>query len=627
MGLDPGVCADLNRLMRLEWLETNGLGDYASSTVSGINTRRHHGLFVAGPPGSAACRLLCAKVDESVFIDGQRHELAANEYQGAFHPQGYRFLVDFEPWPWPTWTYAIEGVRIEKQVLMLHGRRACLVGYRLLGHDDLVGLELRPLLAGRDCQSLMIENWNFRRQASVHDRRLEMTPYDAASRVVLAHPQATFGGDGFWFFNFVYRADEGWPAGELEDLFSPGAMVSTLRPNATLWTIIGPEEPGEVDPREAAAAERARREQLRESGGSALRRRLLTAADAFRIETPAGPEIVAGYPWRGPRLRDGLMALPGLTIAAGRPALARPRLAAVGAELRQPRHPDAAAAYTVDGPLWFALAAGRYLDATGDEAFGQGVVRPALAAWLQRLAAGPLPGIWVEPDGLLAQGLPDRSLTWMDAATAGGPSTPRRGKAVELNALWHALLSLLERLGEVTEPNATQVAEAVRARFWDPARGYLLDVADGPDGDDAACRPNQLLAVTCDPSLLPDEIAAGIVAVVTQRLLTPFGLRSLAADEGGYCGHETLGAEHQGTVWPWLLGPYADALRRVAPDAESRLSELLQPLAGQLDELCLGQLAERFDGDAPHAPHGCFATALSVAALLPITALPDSALH
>lgn len=620
MGLDSSVYADLGHLLQLEWLETNGLGDYAAATVSGINTRRHHGLFVAGPPGTERCRLLCAKLDESVFIDGQRYELAANEYQGAFHPQGYRFLVDFQPWPWPIWTYDVEGVRIEKQVLMPHGQRATLVGYRVLNHDAPVGLELRPLLAGRDCHSLMIENWQFRRQVSSHDRRLELTPYDAASRIVLAHPQATFGGDGFWFYNFLYRGDEGRQPNDLEDLFSPGAIVSTLRPKATLWTVVSPAPLPDLDPAAAAAAELYRREDLRAKSEEPLRQRLLTAADAFRIQTPDGPAFVAGYPWRGPRLRDSLQALPGLTIHAGLPRLAREVLAAIGDELRQPQHPRDVDSYTVDGPLWYAWAARSYLDATGDDGFGEQSVAPALMAWLGRLEAGPLPGIWIEPDGLLAQGLPDRALTWMDAAGNGGPSTPRRGKAVELNALWHAALALIERLGGVPSAGSAEVGEAFLARFWDAGRGYLLDVADGPDGDDDACRPNQLWAVTCDPTLLPDEVAAQVVEAVTTRLLTPFGLRTLAPGHWAYCGTDAPGAAHQGAVWPWLLGTYAEALRRVAPDADARLEDLLATVAGELDTGCLGQLAERREGEPPHAPHGCFADALAVAELLRLTA-------
>jgi len=620
MGLDAGVYADLGRLMQSEWLETNGLGDYAASTVSGINTRRQHGLYIAGPPGGSDCRLLCAKLDESIFIDGQRYDLGANEYQGAIHPQGYRFLVDFQSFPWPTWTYQIDRVRIEKQVLMPHGRRACFVGYRLVGHAGLVGLELRPLLAGRDCQSLMIENWNFRRQTQAHDRRLEMTPYDARSRVMLLHPQATFSGDGFWFYKFVYRADEGRQDNDLEDLFSPGAIVSTLRPNGTLWTIIAPQHPGDFEPRDVVAAERERREQLRRTTSDPLRQRLLTAAAAFRIQVDDQPAVVAGYPWHGPRLRDTLRALPGLTLAAGQPELAKTMLTTIGEELRQPQHPDRAEAYSVDGPLWYALAAQRYLAATGDHAFGQDVVRPAVSAWLRRMETGPLPGIWVEPDGLLAQGLPDRALTWMDSATEGGPSTPRRGKAVELNALWHAALRLLEQLGETLEPSSDQVADAFRARFWDPERGYLLDVADGPDGDDESCRPNQLFAITCDPTLLDDDVAARVLEAVTERLLTDRGLHTLEPGSWGYCGHEQPGAEHQGAVWPWLWGPYVDAVRRLQPDDEATVTELAELVNQQIDELCLGQLTERFDGDEPHTPRGCFAHALTVAELLRITA-------
>ncbi|NUP98739.1 MAG: glycogen debranching protein, partial [Armatimonadetes bacterium] len=281
----------------------------------------------------------------------------------------------------------------------------------------------------------------------------------------------------------------------------------------------------------------------------------------------------------------------------------------------------------VDVPLWFAWAARHYLQATGDVEFAEQVLCPAIRGVVERLSGGQIEGVELADDGLVTQGRPDLPLTWMDALCQGEVFTPRRGKAVEVNALWHLTLCLGNELGLPYEARLEQVRASFLERFWSAKRGYLLDVVDGPEGDDASFRPNQLLAVSLHEALLPDTVARAVVDEVTARLLTPYGLRTLAAGDPRYReryeGHAAArdAAYHNGTVWPWLLGPYADALRRFAPADLGRLAALLAPFAEHLGHSGLGQVSEIFDAEPPHWPRGCIAHAPAVGELLRVAAM------
>ncbi len=613
-------CRQLDAMLQREWLETDGLGGYASGTVCGINTRRYHGVLVAEAEPGAGRRVLCAQLDETVFLGAGRFELSAHQYADTIHPQGYRYLTSFRLDPWPVWTWQVESAVIEKELVLPHRLGAAVVVYRVLKAAGPVALEVRPLVAGRDYHTTAFENWSFRRQADHIGDTLEMAPYQGAP-IALTFPRGTYQGDGFWFYNFHYSAEsELGPTGH-EDLFNPGLIVYTVHEGEQATLIVGTEPHQGLDTGLLLEQERDRRAELvAASGNGSLRGRLALAADAFLVHRQGRTAVMAGYPWFEERQRDTLAALPGLCLATGRVGTARALLEsaaeAIGAGDGEPDR--------VEAELWLSWAASRYLAETADEGFAHDVIRPALTAAVARWRGGRASGARVDGDGLVALAHDGMPLTWMDAWLGGQVFTPRRGKPVEVNALWYACLTLLAKLGEDEACAAAAVRSAFLARFWSPELGYLLDVVDGPEGDDGALRPNQLLAVSLTDDLVPDEVARAVVESVTSHLLTPYGPRSLDPRHSGYRGRyqggrgERDAAYHQGTVWPWLLGPLADAILRCDPAGRERVARLLEPFDDHLADYGLGHVAQLFDGDPPQGSRGCIAHAWATAELLRI---------
>lgn len=621
--------ADLERLSRLEWLETDGLGNYAAGTVSGINTRRYHGLLVAETRPGAGRRVLCAKLEPTLFVGSVPYELGANQYADTIHPQGYHYLTEFRLDPWPIWLYEVGSAVLEVQVAMLHGVGATVVEYTLLAGDGPANLQLRPLVAGRDIHSTSVENWSFRRQVESHRHRLHMAPYGEGSELAISFPGGSFEPDGVWFYNFIYPRDVERGEPELEDLFNPGLILCTLHPGESTQLGLAAHEIPPEALAHAFESERERREALKKpAGGEPARERLLLSADAYRVSSGQGEAVVAGYPWFGPRWRDALVALPGLTLLAGRAEQGRRLLESAATAV-----PGALAAEQagVDEPLWLTWAAQRYLERTGDLQPIQEAVLPVLLAVIEDYDAARYPGIWVDDDGLVCHGGTARPLTWMNAELGAQLATPREGKAVEVNALWHLTLRWCAELqgDDVLADRAAAVRESFATRWWNAQRQYLYDVIDGPTGDDGAVRPNALLAVAVDPELLPDELARAVVEVAADQLVTPLGVRTLAADDPRYralyegdarARHE---AYHNGPAVPWLLAFYAAAALRWLPDGPTRVAALLDPLLASLYRYGLGHLAELHDGDGDQQPRGCFAQAWSLAAAIEIAALVD----
>ncbi|MCC7493221.1 MAG: glycogen debranching enzyme N-terminal domain-containing protein [Fimbriimonadaceae bacterium] len=608
----------LDTALHREWLETDGRGNYASGTISGVNTRRYHGLLVAqtGDPGR---RVLLAKLDETVFVRGQRHELAANQYPDTIHPQGYRFVTSFRLDPWPIWTFAVADCVLERQILMLHEQAATLVLWRLVEGVGPVNLELRPMLAGRDYHSLACENWSFRRQAESFGQTLDMQPYDAGSRTVLWFPGGRYQGEGYWFYHYVYAAETERGLEDREDLFNPGVIVTTLHPGETALVAASttPLPPFETALEELLAGERARRAQVA-GDGPVAHQWLRLAADAQVVDGRTAPRILAGYPWLEHWRRDELLALPGLLLSTGRSTVAAAIVRRTLADLASEQPAATRETLGVDTPLWLAFVLREWL-ANGADPAVAAELRAGLALLVARYRSGAVAGVAVDADGLLSAARQGEPLTWMDAWLGDWVVTPRQGKPVEVNALWHLALELLD------DPSVALVRRRFVARFWDPARGWLADVVDGPDGDDARLRPNQLLAVSLSPHLLPDDVAGRIYQVLAARLRTPYGLRTLDPADPDYREQYTGGlaerdaAFHQGTVWPWLLGAWADAQQRCDPSAA--LGDLLQPFEAHLREYGLGQVAQVFDAVAPHRPRGCPSSAAATGELLRIVAL------
>lgn len=640
---DAETLRDLRRSLALEWLETNGLGGYAMGTLAGAHTRRYHGLLCAALRPPVDRRMLLSKLDEQVRVDGAEHALSCNLYGGVVHPNGHERLVGFRRDPWPTWTYEAGGARIEKSVIMVQGHNAVIVRYACLEAPQPVALLARPLLAMRDHHHLCRARVEFELQAEAAPG-VVMLQRDGGPMLRLEFGAGAFAPSTEWYYNFDYPIERERGLDCIEDLYSPGTVEWVLHPGRAATLTAGAGEPLPMGVEEAVEDERRRREALaaRAPEGDEVARTLFVAADQFIVTRPdRGKDalsIIAGYPWFTDWGRDTMIALPGLLLATGRHDEARRVLLTYADAMEDglipnvfPDGPSEAAYNTVDATLWFFVASRRYYKATRDlDLFADTLfdrMREAMAAHVQ----GTRHGIRMAADGLLTAGDETTQLTWMDAKVGDWVVTPRHGKAVEINALWHSAIRTMEffarKLGEESGPYgrlARAVKEAFRATFWSDELGYCYDCVRGEERD-ATLRPNQVIALALPYSVLKGTQERSILRVVTERLLTPCGLRTLAPDHPGYRGRyegdqwARDGAYHQGTVWPWLLGPYLDAYMahsNRSPEMRGRVRELLACLVDHLAQAGLGTVSEIFDGDAPHCPRGCPAQAWSVAELL-----------
>jgi predicted glycogen debranching enzyme len=632
---------DFEQSSRREWLEPNGLGGWASSTISGAHTRRYHGLLVAATRPPAGRMVLLSRLDETLVVAGGRFALGANRFPGAIHPRGFEHLKKFEKDLLPAWEYEAGGVRLRKTVCAVHGENTTVVLYDVLAAPGPFTLELRPFVAARDDHGLTQANGFLDPAAHFEEGIFRARPYDGVPEVFLALPRAAFLPQPDWWRGFEYERERERGLDAHEDLFTHGTFLRELKAGDRFGVIASTASPAGRDAALLVELERARRAALVAGipAGDALRRALVLSADAFVVRRGESLRtIVAGYPWFSDWGRDTMIALPGLVLASGRHADAKKILHAFALGASQGmlpnRYPDAGdqPEYdTADATLWFFVAVHEYLQATGDEAFVLGEILPVLreiVAWHDR---GTRFGIRVDADGLLRAGEAGVPLTWMDARVGDRAVTPRHGKAVEINALWHNALAILadleRRSGEVAvakklAARAAQVKERFAEVFWNDAAGYLFDVVDG-DRRDASIRPNAIFALSLPHALLDRERSRRVLKVVEDQLLTPVGLRSLAPDDPAYrpvyagSPAERDGAYHQGSVWSWLLGPYATALVKVmgAP-GKSKAKKLLEGTLPQLTEAGLGHVSEIFDGQAPHAPRGCFAQAWSTGEIL-----------
>ncbi|MBV8856454.1 MAG: glycogen debranching enzyme family protein [Acidobacteria bacterium] len=639
------LCRDLKEATAREWLETNGLGGFASSTVAGLNTRRYHGLLVAATRPPVGRTALLSKLEETLIVAGRRHELSANQYEGAVHPQGFQWLSRFRLDPFPVFTYRVEGFELEKAVVMLHGENTTCVRYSLRrvdsGEAD-VRLEVRPLIAFRDYHALTHENGALDSRVRVEEGLLTVAPYEGLPPLHFAHEGGEVEAAGYWYRNFIYAEEQARGLDYREDLFSPFALTFDLNGRGEVSVIASTERRDAARAGELIRAEVARRERVLQSAPADddAVRALTAAADRYVVARGSQKTVIAGYHWFGDWGRDTMIALPGLTLVTGRFEVARSILEEFARYVSRGMLPnrftegDEAPEYnTVDATLWYFEAVRALVAYTGDVEF----VRERLYAVLKDIIdwheRGTRYGIHVDADGLLAAGEEGTQLTWMDAKVGDHVITPRRGKPVEIQALWYNALRVMEELGRafgLVEDEgkfasmAAHAFESFDARFWNEVAGCLYDVVDGA-ALDASIRPNQIFAVSLHHSLLSGERARRVVEVVERELLTPYGLRSLAPSDPRYSGHYGGGpaqrdaAYHQGAVWAWLVGPFVKAYLKVhgrTPRSVSDARSLLGPLVAHLREACLGHVSEIFDGDAPHAPRGAVAQAWSAAELL-----------
>jgi predicted glycogen debranching enzyme len=647
-----------------EWLVTNGLGGYASGTLAGVPTRRYHGVLVAALPNPSGRTVMLSELSERLRLaDGTAASLSGEERHGAdLVLPATESLAAFElDGGLPVWRFRLGAALVEKRVWMPHGQNTVLVRYRLLESDGAVRLQLRPALNFRPLEdpvsTRLLEPYSLRVRDDCIEVHADAVPELPPLRLFVHGDRRSFTVQPATLTERLYRVETDRGYDDVGELWSPGRFAIELDAGDEA-TLVASTEPWStaraLTPASALEAEHERRARLLDTAPPACRDGVLAeltlAADAF-IVTPAyraedvarrraaGDElrsVIAGYHWFTDWGRDTMIALEGLALCTGRfhdaGAILRTFAQYTQDGLIPNMFPDRSSAgryHTADASLWFFHAVDRYVATTGDRATLRHML-PTLRGIADAHLRGTRFGIRVDPDdGLLTQGEEGLQLTWMDAKVDDWVVTPRRGKAVELNALWYNALRLLEgwcagdsAAAAAYAGHADRTRVAFNSRFWYDEGGYLYDVVDGPDGDDPALRPNQLMALSPRHAVLDRERWQPVLTACREQLLTPVGLRSLAPGHPDYREnyHGDLrsrdGAYHQGTVWPWLMGPFVDAWLRAHPDDRHTARGFLDGLIGHLDEFGIGSVAEIFDAEAPFTPRGCIAQAWSVAELL-----------
>ena len=653
--------SDRNALLTREWLATNGLGGYASGTLAGACTRRYHSLLVAAltdPPGRM---VMFNHLSEELKLDHNAEHLGTIELANAPFDPSIVALSEFRlESGLPIWKFELGPFQLEKRVLLPHLQNTVYITYRLLAAPSNVRLRLRPSFHfrphGAPVNSDTAPHYEVAAVRQGFEIRSQIAP---PLRMCCLAPRYRLVLDGGQVREVNYRLEEERGYDSRGTLWSPGyfridlgaGQEATLVASAENWDLIHG-----VDPATVIDAELSRRARLVERASPSLRQGagadLVLAADQFiirpvtRVADSAlaharGQEaytVIAGYHWFTDWGRDTMISLEGLTLTTGRQDEARNMLLSFGRYVKDglipnlfPEGEHEGLYHTADATLWYFHALERYVQATGDRATLQQLL-PTLRDIVDHHLRGTRFGIHVDPaDGLLSQGQEGYQLTWMDAKVGDWVVTPRRGKAVEINALWYNALRLMQQWSrEEADENAAasfarqaeEMRQSFNRRFWNEREQCLYDVVDGEQGNDPAFRPNQLLAMSLDFPVLDAERWELVLEQVTARLVTPFGLRSLAPGHPDYKPtyygdlRSRDAAYHQGTVWAWLIGPFIDAWLRIHPDKASRARDFLNGFVAHLSEACVGSISEIFDAEAPYFPRGCVAQAWSVAEVL-----------
>ena len=644
-----------------------GLGGFASGSVAGVPTRRYHGLLISALPTPLGRSVMLNHLSDWMrFKDGERVLIGGQEHVGGLlELPGAQYLKEFRLEDGlPVWRYEVRGALLEKRILLPHMQNTVYVNYRLIeGTEESVRLKLRPSVQFRPLEGPVNKPITRPYAVTSVEDRLEVTSGRTYPplRLKIYGMNATFTLDGGKLHNVFYRVEAQRGYDNTGELWSPGYFSVDVTRETTATLVASTEKWDTLMallPEEAFAAELERRRRLlsvapKKAQEERVAAELVLAADQFVI-TPAGRQedaararaageevrsVIAGYHWFTDWGRDTMISLEGLTLTTGRHIEADWILSTFAHYVRDglipnmfPEGKNEGLYHTSDATLWFFHAMNRYVQTTNDHVTLEQIL-PKLLNIAEHHIKGTRFGIGVDPsDGLLRQGAEGYQLTWMDAKCDGWVVTPRRGKAVEINALWYNALRLLEGwvrdfMGEdAARPFAEHAARAYESfnkRFWYEAGGYLYDVVDNEEGvDDAACRPNQVLAISLKHPALDPSKWESVLRVVKEELLTPVGLRSLSPKHPDYKPtydgdlRSRDAAYHQGTVWAWLIGPFIDAWVKVYPHDRQGARRFLSGFEAHLNEACIGSISEIFDAEPPFTPRGCVAQAWSVAEVL-----------
>lgn len=648
LGKDKQTLQDIERGCAVEWMETNGLGGWSGSSVIGCHTRRYHGLLVAASKPPAERVVLLSKLDETLVIDSQRFELGVNDYGDCFSPTGNQYLQKFTKNLLPEWTFEAGGVVLKKTLAMIQGENTVVVNYSVEKAVSAFTMEWLPLVAARGYHSLQHSGTHLSWDVSFNNGLFHNQPFGGSPDIFIFLPLGQYHHNPRWFYHFNYRVEKYRGLDFVEDLINHGIFSITLQQGDTVSVIISTDDPQYKDATALLEAEIRRKQALIKNAGSEMVEQLIIAADQFIVRRdivsplhPAGESlktIIAGYHWFTDWGRDTMISIPGLCLSTGRYDDAKKILSAFSRNISMGMLPnrfrdnhEPPEYNNVDGTLWYFISIYKYWLATGDSEFVIGEMLPVLKDIIDWHYRGTRYNIHVDSDGLLFGGEQGQQLTWMDARIGDWVVTPRMGKPVEIQALWYnalCIFSELLALNDQEEDTVKMREQANRVKmnferiFWNDRDGCLFDNIDETGKPDPTVRPNQLFAMSLPFVLIEDQKAKSVLRIISEKLYTPVGIRSLSPDDHRYVGtyggdtYQRDSAYHQGTAWTWLLGPYIESVWKTEPDGRLRAAQIISAFYPHLNEGCIGSVSEIMDGSGNHHTRGCIAQAWGVAEIL-----------
>ena len=638
---DKTVLNNYDEAVQDEWLETNGLGGWAGSSIIGCNTRRYHGLLVAATVPPTERMNLVNKLDETIILSNQRFDLSTNDYGDVISPQGYQYLSSFKKDLFPEWIYEVNGIKLTKTIAMVHGENTTLIIYKVEKANEPFILELLPLISARGYHSLQHAYNNIFWDVQFENGIFKNQPFYGAPNIYLSVPGATYKHDPHWFYRFNYAVEKYRGLDFEEDLFNHGMFTLELKEGDSLGIIISTEDPQNRNVHILLEQENLRRKDLIKSyEKNETLQQLILAADQFIVKRDEDLKtVIAGYHWFTDWSRDTMISLPGLCLSTARYEDAKKIIAAFAKNVSMGMLPnrftdnnEPPEYNNVDGTLWYFVAIYKYLEHTNDTEFILKEILPVLKNIIDWHFKGTRYNIHVDEDGLLYAGEKGVQLTWMDAKIGDWVVTPRMGKPVEIQALWYNTLNIFSKLLEMNGQeedarivciDANKAKKSFLQKFWFEEGHYLYDVIDEKENPDATLRPNQLFAISLPFALIEGEQAEAVLKIMEEQLYTPVGLKSLPKSDVHYVpvyGGDTYHRDssyHEGTVWSWLLGPYIDALMKSeSENKKAKAKKVIEDFKYHLNEGCIGSVSEIFDADEPHHPRGCVAQAWGVAEIL-----------